>query len=130
MTDRDRLIELLKGNLPCHSNEVAFWHDEHIGALADHLIANGVTVTDNNVGCKWRPASEPPKEDGAYLTVQKACGKHLIYKVCRFATNLEKIDKDFNKRAGWYSYDGEWGYYSISEVTHWMPLPQPPKEVE
>lgn len=44
MTDRDRLIELLKGNLPCHTNEVAFWHDAHIGALADYLIANGVTV--------------------------------------------------------------------------------------
>lgn len=56
MTDKDRLIELLKGNLPYHTNEVAFWQDEHIGALADYLIANGVTVNE------WRPASEPPKE--------------------------------------------------------------------
>lgn len=58
MTDRDRLIELLKGNLLCHTNEVAFWHDEHIGALADHLIANGVTVGSSPCDlCRYNPPS-------------------------------------------------------------------------
>lgn len=44
MSERERLIALLKGNLPYHSNGVAYWQDEHVGALADHLIAHGVTI--------------------------------------------------------------------------------------
>ena len=47
---RDRLIELLKGNLPNHENSVAWWSDEHIGAYADMLIANGVIVPPCKVG--------------------------------------------------------------------------------
>ena len=46
MTDREKLIALLKGDLPYHSNEVAYWSDEHIGALADRLLANGVVVRE------------------------------------------------------------------------------------
>ena len=133
MTDRDRLIELLKGNLPCHINEVAFWHDEHIGVLADHLMANGVIVGDaKNATTTWRPASEPPTEDGKYLVVRAYGAEFAWQEVCRFANNLFKVDKkDFKgkKRAGWYIYcDGE--FIEILTVTHWMPLPQPPKEVE
>ena len=41
---RERLIELLKGNLPHFTNDIAFWNGEHIGELADHLLANGVIV--------------------------------------------------------------------------------------
>ena len=44
MADREKLIELLKSgglrDFPFNA------------ALADHLIANGITVTDNNVGSK------------------------------------------------------------------------------
>ena len=43
---REKLIELLKCDLLYHSNEVAYWGDEHIGALADHLITNGVVVRE------------------------------------------------------------------------------------
>ena len=38
---RERLIEILKGQLPHFVNEVAFWADEHIGELADHILADG-----------------------------------------------------------------------------------------
>ncbi len=47
---RERLIELLKGNLPHFTNDVASWNDEHIGELADHLLANGVVVPPVKVG--------------------------------------------------------------------------------
>lgn len=114
---RDRLIELLYD----------WGNKENDGvkaeSIADHLIANGVTVNE------WRPASEPPKEDGKYLVV-RAYGAELAWQeVCRFANNLFKVDKkDFKgkKRAGWYRYcDGE--FIEILTVTHWMPLPTPPK---
>lgn len=41
---KERLVELLKGDLPHFSNELKFWHDEHIGEIADYLLANGVIV--------------------------------------------------------------------------------------
>lgn len=139
MTDRD---ELIKSCQTCLHNNVCKFTDEELckGTKVKDLIteckdyfANGVTVTDNNVGCKWRPESEPPKENGAYLvSLTSFSGKHTWQDVCKFANNLEKVDAfDFKgiKRAGWYSYkDGD--YYEVDDITHWMPLPKPPKEVE
>ena len=49
---REKLIELLKCDLLYHSNEVAYWGDEHIGALADHLITSGVVVREKG---EWMP---------------------------------------------------------------------------
>lgn len=102
---RDRLIELLKGNLPYHTNEVVFWQDEHIGALADYLIANGVTVNE------WRPASEPPKEEGSYLVY--SCKSKTVFT----ARYRPRSNRWANRANGQF-------------ITHWQPLPQPPKEVE
>lgn len=112
MTDRDRLIELLKGDLPCHTNEVAFWQDEHIGALADYLIANGVTVGDAKIATTtWRPASVPPKEEGSYLVY--SCKSKTVF-TARYRPRCERWANRANGRF----------------ITRWMPLPQPPKEVE
>ena len=120
MRDRDKLIELL-----CNKfiNSAVDWVREKVAKIADHLIANGVTVNE------WRPASEPPKKSGAYLTTKKSCGK-LYYEVCRFANSLAVVDEEqFNDVAGWYDCD-EFGYYLDYDVLYWMPLPELPKEVE
>ena len=131
MNTRDRLIELLE-----KSDGAIYWNGadkNFIEKIADYLLANGVTVGDaNNATTTWRPASEPPKENGRYLVVQTD-GKHKWQEVCKYATDLRKVDEyDFKgiKRAGWYAYDSEWGYYEVDDVTHWMPLPQPQKEIE
>lgn len=104
MGSREKLIALLGGNLPHHSNDVAYWQDEHIGALADHLIANGVTIQ------RWIPVEERLPEDDVEVLTRRATGMSVESR-CGF---------------GWVydEYNGRW------EVTHWMPLPQPPKEVE
>ena len=116
---KERLVELVM-RTPCVAMSSRF-AAEHI---ADNLIANGVTVNE------WRPVSEPPKENGRYLVIQTD-GKHTWQDVCKFATNLRKVDRySFKKGAGWYGYDSEWGYYEIDDITHWMPLPELPKEVE
>ena len=44
MVDREKLIELI--------DEAAELYPSELETIADHLIANGVTVTDNNVGGK------------------------------------------------------------------------------
>lgn len=73
--------------------------------IADHLIANGVTVQE------WIPASEPPKEPGEYIVAQKHWSDG----------HLE------TKKGKWNGV--EWlvdGRESI-RVAYWMPLPEPPK---
>lgn len=65
---------------------------------------------------EWRPASEPPTEAGEY---------NVIIDGFAITTTL------YYSRAhsGWYEFNDD--EYSIPyAVTHWMPLPQPPKEVE
>lgn len=109
MCDREKLIELLGGNLPYHSNDVAYWQDEHIGALADHLIANGVTIQ------RWIPVEERlPDEPMEYIV--------MISGGAASTTLL------FDGKL-WFEEDEDEcrTYYP---VTHWIPLPQPPKEVE
>lgn len=127
---RDRLIELLK-----QSGCVETWNNYTddfkepcpIETLADHLIANGVTVNE------WRPASEPPKENGRYLVLHG--NDKTNYQAVRYFTNnlksIYKLNPSFIKcdRAGWYGRVGEMGICEDTSVTHWMPLPQPPKEV-
>ena len=72
------------------------------GVRADHLIANGVTVQE------WFPVTERlPKKDGIYLTFNK------------------KKEYEFH-----FFQTGKRMWQAIWEedgVTHWMPLPQPPK---
>lgn len=74
--------------------------------IADHLIANGVTVQE------WIPASEPPKEPGEYIVAQKHWSDG----------HLE------TKKGKWNGV--EWlvdGRESL-RVAYWMPLPETPKE--
>lgn len=68
-----------------------------------------------------------PDKDGEYL----CCDKDKYIYILSFAKNLLYVDKyDFGrkKRSGFYDYDIEWGYCEWDEVTHWMPMPEPPKE--
>lgn len=39
--------------------------------------------------------------------------------------------KDIYRGAGFYRYlgEGEYEMYDADEITHWMPLPEPPEEV-
>lgn len=126
MTDRDRLIELICDKL---KDDACISHCNYPPCsqcmyIADYLIANGVTVNE------WLPVSDPPKEDGEYLAFYSN-GKYSWQAVCKFTTNLEKIHEfDFAgcNRPGWYKYDGEYGYYEFTSVTHWRPLPKNPTE--
>ena len=70
---------------------------------ADHLIANGVTVQE------WIPVSERlPKESGEYIVY---CGEYDG--ICVLYYEILKTK-------------GKWGT-KWKEITHWMPLPEPPK---
>ena len=83
---------------------------------------------------RWIPVSERlPEEDGEYLVTVKSTFKNTrnYIKLCCFARNLYLIDEyDFVDKkgiAGFYKYDSEYGYYEMTDVIAWMPLPEPYK---
>lgn len=119
---REKLIELVanaRGN--------ALWHNAPNPAeyVADMLIDGGVTIQ------KWIPVTERLPEDRQKILCYKqgkyaSCVMTAAYSQC-----LEKYcDIDFHgvKHGGFFDYDSEYGYYELRDVTHWMPLPEPPKE--
>lgn len=78
---------------------------------------------------KWIPVSERlPEEKCKCLVYKKHTGLSALVS---FTNDLESIDKyDFQgqKRWGFFYYDSEYGFCESLGVTHWMPLPEPPKE--
>ena len=107
---RDKLIELL---CDCQHEYDKAYMEAIVGKrlpppervfFADHLIANGVTVNE------WISVEERlPEKNSAVI-------------VC---TRTENVFQAL------YRYDG-WDLLEAiaAKITHWMPLPQPPKEVE
>ncbi len=102
MADREKLIELLTDDIPHCDNELKYVDDERVERLADHLIANGVTIQ------RWIPVTERLPER-----------YHAVIVWTRYRELGEAI------------YDGKHFRWDCDEdcadVTHWMPLPEPPK---
>ena len=124
MDVREKLVELLKSVLPNFRNNMAYWGEKPIYEFADCLLANGVTVQE------WISVKDRlPEKDGAYLVTTNSFGDRQSVKLRWFAKDGENVDAyDLaGQKDVWYLYDIECGYVSINSVTHWMPLPQPPK---
>ena len=124
MDVREKLIEILK-QAPFEGKVLdEWWWEEKIKRIADHLISNGVTVQE------WISVDDRlPERDGAYLTAVKHFGKHKGININSFAKDGKTVDEYelAGQKYVWYFYDSEYGYVSTDSVTHWMPLPQPPK---
>ena len=135
MTDREKPIELIIDI----ENELirAYPYTTDIFRIeetADYLIANGVTIgKDNNVPGKWIPVTERlPEKSGTYIVCcdDSGCpyGEGIWYRpgvvVCAEA------DVGTNGGICWEWYEGSTIYDLDGIVTHWMPLPEAPKEGE
>jgi hypothetical protein len=111
---RDRLIELLRTPVvEQHITRETNWEqfvDAVYGSIADNLLANGVTVQE------WISVKDRlPDREGWYITMTNATGR------CNGI-----LPQEFVIRNG----VGKWRYrdrYSPWEITHWQPMPQPPK---
>ena len=132
MNDKEKLISLLILTDPnpytCESEsgscELTTCTECRARSTADLLIANGVTVQE------WISVKDRlPEKDGAYLVTTNSFGDRQSVKLRWFAKDGENVDAyDLaGQKDVWYLYDIECGYVSIKTVTHWMPLPQPPK---
>lgn len=104
---REKLIELLTDRIPGCDNELRYVDDERVERLADHLIANGVTVQ------KWIPVTERLPKHGEIV-------------LCYLKFEEARILQWDNVSAWWLGY-GSGDDWRKMDVTHWMPLPEQPK---
>ena len=123
MDVREKLVELLKSVLPNFRNNMAYWGEKPIYEFADCLLANGVTVQE------WISVDDRlPEDSGYYLVVYRDKYNESIsidfdmYVKCNIGEWWEsEFACDIAKPFLWATRLQE------QEVTHWMPLPQPPK---
>ena len=110
MDVREKLVELqLQADIADNISENGTQHREFI---ADLMIANGVTVQE------WISVTERLPEEGDYvLCVLKGFNYGGKIQVCKFCP----ADK-FNEKPYFEHFRN-----GFPSVTHWMPLPQPPK---
>ena len=111
-----------------HDCGKCYANDCHISEVADHLISNGVTVQDW-VSVKDRLPDEHESLFARYKGTDKwrnamftTISDRVI--VCAEYENGVRIVKTAN------TVDGVWKVKNIfrqCKVTHWMPLPHPPK---
>ena len=113
MDVREKLVELIKEGirkgLRAKGDDRLDYSFEDV---ADHLISNGVTVQE------WISVDDRLPEEGEYvLCVLKGFNYGGKIQVCKFVPADKFKDKPYFEhfRNGFPS------------VTHWMPLPQPPK---
>lgn len=90
------------------------WSATEICGIIDAMPTADVTVQ------KWIPVSErlpEPNEDGSVNAVLVTNGFviHMAY---------------FNNKNWWFCESGQAAESMFYVVTHWMPLPEPPKECE
>ena len=72
-----------------------------------------------------------PEKKGTFLVYVKANNKWSGWsgyiKTTWFTPCYEGAEDRLQGKKIWYDYDSEFGDYEVRNVTHWMPLPQPPK---
>ena len=102
MTDREKLIELV-GEIV-----VPYFAEQ----IADHLLANGVTVQN------WIPVTERlPEKTGTYIVTTQP-GAVTTSRFYEARSIPERMWRE--------EYDLPANWQSNRKVTHWMPLPEPP----
>ena len=108
MDVREKLVELVH-----NARMNALWHNAPNPSeyITDMIMEDGVTVQE------WISVSEPPKENGYYLcyVLTSAVGDKVKY---------EQMPLYWEDDIWLYRHNS---YRMCRNVTHWMPLPQPPK---
>ena len=101
MNDREKLIDILES-----AESAVYWNSDDRGfieKIADHLIANGVTVQ------KWIPVSDMLPR---FMQIVLVTDGKNVYKAA------------LNTKNKWI---GDYINSMTFKATNWMPMPQPPK---
>lgn len=111
---REKLLELIAKAKEIYACDYTDRTEEEY--IAETLLDNGVTVQE------WIPVTERLPETCGYPVLMVAANKYGQKKIVKGFTNYEcPVEFCTNEK----EYDLCWHCW---EVTHWMPLPEPPKE--
>lgn len=104
------MIELLKVPIYPHLDA------DPAEVVADYLLDNGVTfATDTNVGSTWISVEERLPEEGEVVMCYHKALEHPV--VCQWdESDLCWVNNDWT--------------FGRGLITHWIPLPEPPKNNE
>ena len=125
MDVREKLVELLKGSKLCSKRFDDQYSDGTIAIIADYRIAHGVTVQE------WISVEDRlPSDEQDVLVIAHGWGGRLVYVGSYKRVEAQKswLTGITNKSSEWLLWG--WSYLKEPMVTHWMPMPHPPKEVE
>ena len=126
MNVRKKMVELLlqEDNVckpseckDCGANGSCYYY-----RTADKLIANGVTVQE------WIQVKDRlPSDEQDVLVIAHGWDGRLVYVGSHKRVEAKKswLTGITNKSSEWLLWG--WSYLKEPMVTHWMPLPQPPK---
>ena len=124
MNVRETLVELIKEGirkgLRARGDDRLDYSFEDV---ADYLISNGVTVQE------WISVNDRlPDDEQEVLVIAHGWGGRLVY-----VGSHKRVEAQKSWLTGITSESSEWslwGWSYLKEpmVTHWMPLPEPPKE--
>ena len=142
MDVKEKLVELLTEFYGCDP----MYYDVDALAMAQHLIAHGVTVQ------KWISVKDRLPENGVHVLLccemhrygGEIAGKYICDGYYAEANKIiaggfpddcdceySEEDDEYYLCEGWYEVIKNWDDYNSVTVedfvTHWMPLPQPPK---
>ena len=93
--------------------------------FARQLIDHAKPVTDIDDGCKWIPVSERLPEDDLPKDSKRKSIKVLVtYKT---SNGVPVVRTQVREKEPWFNSMG-WDWTKSEPITHWMPLPEPPKE--
>lgn len=113
------MSELIKREDAINAVEM-FFKDAYIEDSDVHCTDMVYEINHIPTASPWHRVEEPPKEYGNYLAVVNGEVMEVTY------SDISMRD-DWN----WSTCDAEGFVWIRSEsVTHWMPLPEPPKEEE
>lgn len=155
MDVREKLVELLHKGVRCpgvivNCNDCPYYSFEkacdEFGATVDLLISHGVTVQE------WISVKDRLPENGVHVLLccemhrygGEIAGKYICDGYYAEANKIiaggfpddcdceySEEDDEYYLREGWYEVIKNWDDYNSvtveDSVTHWMPLPQPPK---
>ena len=121
MDVREKLVELLReAPYNIFGNKLGnCYFDSCLELIADHLITHGVTVQE------WIPVTErfPDNKEHDWVLAQVVEDNGFMH-IPNVMEYRQQRDDWLDETYGWLSE-----HNGAFTVTHWMPLPEPPKGV-
>lgn len=120
-----KAIESLQGAIDGHETRVEIYNLA-IAALQAQLNDGWISVEER------LPTKSDLDATGRVLAIdfKTLYGLPRYSSILGYSPNRKEVYEyeESMTGAGFYDYNSEYGYCGVNDITHWMPLPQPPKD--